>query len=193
MSRRLREENRHPSRALPIVRPERAVVDAASWTRNRRQACGLVLAAIQQRLVRIDGLLDVLDTAGQIRHSKALRRLLIDAEGGVQSMAELDLSQLSSRYGLPQPLRQGVRRDSKGRRRYLDGWYRRADGRAVHLEVDGGVHLDALRWWDDMDRQSDLAIAEDALVVRVAASALRCDPAGVARRLARALGLQISW
>lgn len=193
VSRRLSADDRHPGRVLPIVRVERAVIDAASWTLEPRRACGLVLAAVQQRLVCIEAPLDVLDTAGRVRHSRAIRRVLIDAEGGVQSMAELDLSQLSARYGLPQPVRQSVRRDSQGRRRYLDGWYRRADGRVVHLEVDGGVHLEALRWWDDMDRQSDLAIADDALVLRVAASALRSDPATVALRLGRAVGVQVTW
>lgn len=44
-----------------------------------------------------------------------------------------------------------------------------------------------------MDRQTDLAIAEDALVVRVAAAALRADPAAFARRLARALALTVTW
>ena len=120
-------------------------------------------------------------------------RVLLDAEGGAHSLAEVDLGAISRRYGLPEPGRQAVRRDSSRRRRYLDGWYRRNDGRVVHVEVDGATHLDPRRWWDDMDRQTDLAIAEDALVVRVAAAALRADPAAFARRLARALALTVTW
>ena len=61
----------------------------------------------------------------------------------------------------------------------------------VHLEIDGSVHLNVDVWWEDMDRQTDLAIAEDALVVRIAAAALRSDPFDVAKRLSRALGVPL--
>lgn len=130
VSRRLNHDDRHPARLLPVVRPARAVLDAASWTRDRRAACALLLAAVQQRLVRPDDVLQVLDRSGRIRHRNALRRVLLDAEGGAHSLAEVDLGAISRRYGLPEPGRQAVRRDSSGRRRYLDGWYRRNDGRS---------------------------------------------------------------
>jgi hypothetical protein len=116
---------------------------------------------------------------------------LYDIEGGSQALSEIDLVKLCRSYGLPEPFRQAVRRDSRGRRRYLDAWLRRRDGRVVHLEIDGSVHLNADVWWDDMDRQPDLAIAEDALVVRIAAAALRADPFDVAQRLSRALGVPL--
>ncbi|MGN6473816.1 MAG: hypothetical protein ACTHK4_09250, partial [Mycobacteriales bacterium] len=49
-SRRFGPEDIHPGRVLPQVRIERALIDAAVWSRPPRTACGIVAAGVQQRL-----------------------------------------------------------------------------------------------------------------------------------------------
>ena len=76
-----------------------------------------------------------------------------------------------------------MRRDSAGRRRYLDAYF---DEWQVHVEIDGGQHLDPRQAWDDMRRQNELWIAGDR-VLRFPAWALRADPARVISQVRAAL------
>jgi hypothetical protein len=187
-SRRLHEGDVRPA-GLPTVGLARAVIDMAAWATTSRGACAALAAAVQQRLTTVDHLRTELQVAGRINRRGLIAATLNDIEGGSHALDEIDLVKLCRRYGLPKPERQRKRKDSSGRVRYLDAWLRRADGRIVHVEIDGAVHLTALNWWDDMDRQTDLAIAEDALVVRLASVSIRIDPRSAAQRLARALHL----
>jgi hypothetical protein len=193
VSRRLRPDDVHAARLPPQVRPARALVDTAAWSETSRAACAVLAAGVQQRLVTPQQLWVELERAGKVARHRLLAGVIHDIDGGSHALAELDLVKLCRAYGLPEPLRQQVRRDAKGKRRYLDAWWRRADGRVVHLEVDGSIHLEPDHWWDDMDRQSDLTIAEDALVLRVASLALRAEPFEVAQRIARALGVPLRF
>jgi len=68
-----------------------------------------------------------------------------DIEGGSHSLLEIDFLALARRAGIQAPLRQAIRRDHDGRRRYLD-----AEFNGFTAEVDGAVHLKPLYWWDDM-------------------------------------------
>ena len=77
---------------------------------------------------------------------------------------------------LPVPLRQVVRVEPSGRRRYLDATWRRA------------LHLAPGTWWDDQLRQNELVLA-DELVLRYPSVVIRSEPALVARQLRRALHL----
>ena len=85
-------------------------------------------------------------------------------------------------------MRQAVRLDSYGRRRYLDASWRRADGRLVAVEVDGALHLAPRQWWNDQLRQNELALS-DALVLRYPTVILRTEQRLVARQVIRALDL----
>jgi len=186
-SRRLHADDRRQGTPLPQVRAARAVLDLASWSTKTRVGLAALAAAVQQGIVTVDQLRAELAVAGRITRARLIEKTLHDIEGGAQALSEIDFAVLCRRYGLPEPVRQVRRIDASGRTRYLDVWFRRADGRVVHVEIDGAVHLTPLNWWDDMDRQTDLAIAEDALVVRIASPAIYVDPADVARRVARAL------
>ena len=192
VSRRFGPEDLLSGSVLPRVTPARAAVDAAAWATTPRGGCAVLAAMVQQRLATPEALLTELERAGQVRHRRSLAAALTDIAGGSHAMSEIDLVSLCRRYELPMPERQQRRRDSTGKRRFLDAWWRRADGRIVHLEVDGSVHMSPLRMWDDMDRQTDLAILEDALAIRVSALALRLDPEGVAKRIAAALRLPLT-
>ena len=190
VSRRFTVDDRHPARALPVVRIDRALVDAAAWTARPRRAAAILVAGVQQRLALPDRLRAELRAAGAIRHRRLLRSVLSDVEGGVHALSELDFALLCRRHGLPPPDRQRRRRDASGRVRYLDARFRRPDGRVLNVEIDGAAHFGVLAAWSDMDRDiAFLALGEPT--VRIPSTIVRTDPAGVARRI-RAL-LAAPW
>ncbi len=163
-----------------------AIVIAASTFEKSRSGCGILAAAVQQRLLTADQLLDALNGAARVRHRATLLAAAHDIGGGSQALSEIDFVRLCRRYRLPAPVRQLRRRDSTGRYRYLDATWRRKDGRLVVAEVDGALHLSPRRWWDDQLRQNELALA-DALVLRFPSVVVRTDPGLVATQLRRAL------
>lgn len=56
------------------------------------------------------------------------------------------------------------------------------------VEVDGALHLNPKRWWDDQLRQNELSLA-DALILRFPSVTVRTEEATVVRQLRRALQL----
>ena len=99
-------------------------------SRNSRTACGLLAAVVQQRLALARPVLtdELADAAASVRHCKVLRS---SPRGHFwrkrRGLSEIDfLSRSAGRHGLPEPLRQRMRRDSAGRRRYLDAEFRRS-------------------------------------------------------------------
>jgi very-short-patch-repair endonuclease len=76
-----------------------------------------------------------------------------------------------------------VRFDADGRRSYLDAYF---DEAGVHVEIDGGQHMDVEQWWRDMSRQNALWIDGECLL-RFPAWAIRNHPAGVIAQLNAAL------
>jgi hypothetical protein len=157
-SRRFTAEDLHPGLALAQVRIERALIDAAAWSRSPRTACGIVAAGVQQRLTTPARLVRELECAGAVRHRRLLRSALADIDGGAQAVSELDFLRFCRRNGLPRPTLQVVRIDRTGRRRYLDATFQRRDGQVVHVEIDGALHLVVHTYWADMARGNDLAI-----------------------------------
>jgi hypothetical protein len=162
------------------VRPARAVVDAASWTDEARVACALLIASVQQRVTTVAALREALDAAGQIRHRHQLTAVVVDIEGGVDSLSERDFGRLVRRAGLPEPIRQSVRFDANGRRRYID-----ADFGAFSVEIDGGFHLRPLNYWADARRQNELVLGGDR-IIRFPSVAIRLEPEVVVAQLRQA-------
>ena len=114
-------------------------------------------------------------------------RLAVDDVGqGAQALSEIDLGRLCRRYGLPQPVRQAVRADRYGRRRYVDAEWISRSGRTIVAEVDGALHLAPRRWWDDQLRQNELVLTGD-LVLRFPSVIVRHEQPIVAGQLGRAL------
>jgi hypothetical protein len=163
-----------------------SLVLAASTFDSPRSACGILAAAVQQRLVTADQLRDALQRAPRTRHRRLLHTALDDIGQGAQAMSEIDFGRLCRRAGLPVPTRQAVRVDRSGRRRYLDAEWIRADGRRVVAEVDGALHLSPRRWWDDQLRQNELVIADD-IVLRFPSVVVRTNPEEVVAQLRRVL------
>ncbi|MBA3619426.1 MAG: hypothetical protein H0W56_07540 [Acidothermales bacterium] len=173
-SRRFSRADIHPSSAPPSVRVERALVDAAVWSSSPRRACAIIAAGVQQRLTTVGRLRRELLRAGAVRHRRLLTGLLDDIAGGAQALSEIDFARLCRRGRLPAPTRQAVRRDSRGRRRYLDVEWR-LNGKVFVVEVDGGVHLVAAQSWEDQLRQNELVLKGDT-VLRYPSVIIRTEP-----------------
>lgn len=188
---RLHRHGKRPARTIlgggVEILPD-ALLRAAATFASARPPCGLLAAAVQQRRTSCAALAESLHRFPRLRHHAVLVAAVADIAGGSQALSEIDFVRLCRRHALPEPLRQDVRLDSTGRRRYLDATWRRADGRLVVAEIDGGLHLIATNWWKDQFRQNELALA-DALVLRFPTVVVRLDDDQVARQLRRALRL----
>jgi hypothetical protein len=177
---RFDESELDPSASPPRIRRARAFVDAAIWTPSPRIACALVVASVQQRLVAAPMLRREVLSTGSVRHRAHLLAVITDIEGGAGSLAEIDFTTIARRVGLPPPLRQAIRLDEHGHRRYID-----ADFDAFAVEVDGGLHLRPLNYWADARRQNDLVIGGDR-ILRFPSIAFRLDMPEVEAQLRRA-------
>jgi very-short-patch-repair endonuclease len=155
----------------------RATVDAAAWESHPRKAAGLVLSVLQQRLASPEDIARELAVAGRVRHRAIVRDVLVEAAGGAESVAEIDVVPLLRRAGLPAPTRQAV---IAGRRRDLA--VALADGRMLVLEIDGAHHDGPESRWADADRDAAL-VAADVPVLRIPAYAVRHDTGRVVARL----------
>jgi hypothetical protein len=180
VSRRFTERDIVPGSGLPTVSRGRAVIDAAAWTPKPRVACALMAASVQQRVVPVAALRRELAVAGAIRHGQILRSILADIEGGADSLSEIDFVKLARKAGVPPPIRQSIRHDSAGRRRYLD-----VDFGTFAVEVDGGLHLHAPTYWADARRQNDLVLGGDR-ILRFSSYAIRVEEDVVLAQLRRA-------
>jgi hypothetical protein len=183
-SRNLTVADIHPVRQPPQTRIARSLVDAAAWMATDRGAQAVVAAGVQQRLVRAADLVAELDRNERLHRRRLLKTTLADIAGGAQALSELDFTRLVVRqFNLPEPDRQVPRRDGKGRRRWLDACWEKA---RLVAEIDGAAHIDALQYWDDMDRANDLTL-ENYHVMRFPAWVVRYQPEHVAAKIRRAL------
>ncbi|MFF5176633.1 hypothetical protein ACFY2Q_01210 [Micromonospora sp. NPDC000316] len=163
--------------------PARSIVDAAQWAHGDQEARAIVAAGFQQRMVAADDLYEIVDRLPRVRRRRLILATAADAAGGAHSVAELDFLGLVRRAGLPEPTRQKIRHDSTGRRRYLDAYFEQW---AVHVEIDGGQHVDPRAWWADMSRQNGLWVAGDRLL-RFPSWVLRAHPDEILAQLRAAL------
>jgi hypothetical protein len=147
---------------------------------------GWLAAVVQQRLARPDELAAELERAGRVRHRRLLLHAIGDISSGAHALSEIDFARLCRRYLLPEPIRQAVRLERSGRRRYLDAEWIRPDGHRVVAEVDGAIHLLPRNYWDDMERANELVL-DGRTLLRFAAYAVRAHPERVADQLRRAL------
>lgn len=176
-----------PWRGTRCQPPADALLVAAATFASPRPAAGLLAAAVQQGIVTGPQLLASLERARRVRHRSLLVAATHDIIGGAQALSEIDFGRLCRLHGLPLPERQAVRRDSTGRRRYLDAVWRQPGGGLLVAEVDGAVHLNPRRWWDDQFRQNELAL-DGAVVLRFPSVIVRTQPGQVVAQLRRALG-----
>jgi hypothetical protein len=184
-SRRHREGDMVLRNGLPMHSPERAAIDGGAWSTSSRAACGLLAAVVQQGLSTVTRLSAELDTVGRVNRLRVMRSALSDIGGGSHALSEIDFVRFCRERGLPVPVRQVVRRDSAGRRRYLDVEWRLPDGRRLALEIDGIGHMEVERWYDDLLRAAELMASggTEGPLIRLPAIACRTEPDRVARIL----------
>lgn len=172
----------HPTKKPRRTRPQRSLVDEASWSREPRRARAVVLAGVQQGLARPNALWEALSRRGPCRHRALIRESILDAGGGVHSLPERDFELLRRQAGLPQPSRQHpVCR--QGGSYFLDvGW----DEFDAGVEVHGIPHLDVLQWDRDLFRANEIAVVGPRLLA-FSSYAVRHEPDMVARQVERLL------
>jgi very-short-patch-repair endonuclease len=161
----------------------RSLVDAAQWAHSDDSARAIVAAGFQQRLVRLDEISATLHRLPRARRRRLVLQTAIDAAGGAHSVAEADLARLCRRHRLPAPTQQLSRRDNRGRHRWLDAYW---EEWRLHVEVDGGHHMEVREWWADMRRQNALWVAGER-VLRFPTWAVRHRPDDVAAQIRCAL------
>jgi very-short-patch-repair endonuclease len=178
-------EDVHPLHEPPRTRIERSLVDAASWAPNERLAMAVLAAGVQQGKARVDRLRAVADRNERMYRRRLILEALADIEGGAQALSEIDFTRKVVRaFRLPEPERQSARRDSRGRRRYLDVVW---DRWKVAVEIDGAQHTeDPLQRWEDMKHDIELQ-ADGYQVLRFPAWVVRTRPDFVAQKIREAL------
>jgi hypothetical protein len=147
----------------------------------------MAAAVVQQRICRVEEVEEVMRTVGRVRHKQYLRLALRDIAGGAEALSEIDMAALCRRHGLRAPDRQVVRRDSSGRRRYLDCEWVLDDGTIVVLEIDGAHHLDVRHWEDDIKRERKVVISR-RIVLRATSAEMHLQSIEVVADL-RAVGV----
>ena len=169
---------------LPRLRAEHAVLLAAERDRSLRRAIGLLAASVQQGLTTPQRLGTAALQIAKLRHKRYFLLALGDIDGGAQSFAEIDVVRICRDAGLAAPFRQVLRRDSQGRRRYLDCEWHLPDGRVVVLEIDGSFHMHTEHWVRDMQRERDIVV-DGRVVLRCSSVEIRLEPWRIVRDLVR--------
>jgi hypothetical protein len=186
-SRRLRSNDVIERRGLPCTKVERSAIDAGAWQPFPRFACLILAAVVQQGLTSAPRLSDALRDVGRVRHKAYMRLALSDIGQGAQSLGELDLAAVCRKFDLVPPDRQQIRRDSRGRPRYLDAEWRLPSGEVVVLEIDGSHHLDVANWQADIKSERAI-VTSRRWVLRATTLEIRLEPGSVVADL-RALGV----
>ncbi|MFT4010806.1 MAG: hypothetical protein QM655_12285 [Nocardioidaceae bacterium] len=186
---------RRKSRGLPLLDPAAAAILWSAYESSERSALGLLAAVIQQRVTGARQLEQAIGDLTPIRRAKPMLQAIADFHGGSQSLAERDVLRLLRAAGVPPPQRQVKRQAPDGRARFTDLEWILADGRTLILEVDGGFHLDAGQWADDIARERELLSTGDVIVMWCTTVELRREPGRIARdilRVVRASGTYLS-
>lgn len=182
-TRRLDPAEVHHLGSQPCTMPARSAVDAAQWARSDDEARTIIAATVQQRLVTPADLRTVLARLSGMRRRPVIIQAVNDAAAGAASLPEAEFLALCRRGGLPRPKLQVSRRDTDGRRRFLDALF---EHYGVHAEIDGSQHLDVRAYWADMRRQNALWVAGER-ILRFPSWAIRNQPDEVLETLRAAL------
>jgi hypothetical protein len=175
----------HPTWDPRRTRMPRSLIDAAVWQATDRGALAILAAGVQQRRVRVADLREVVERIGAtLPRRRLILEALSDIEGGAQALSELDFTRkVIRRFRLPEPERQASRKDKRGRQRWIDVVWEKYK---VIVEVDGAQHIEALNYWDDMDRGNGFTI-DGYRLLRFPAWVVRRQPEYVAEQILKAL------
>lgn len=172
----------HPVRTPRRTRLPRSIIDASSWAATDLRAQAILAASVQQGLVSAQSLAEIVHERVNVARRQLIVETIRDVGGGSLSEYELLFMRMCRQFHLPTPTRQRRRRDASQRWRYLDVDF---DEYALSVEIDGQQHMEALAWWEDMQRNNDLVVEDGRWLLRFAGFALRRQTAHVARVLRR--------
>lgn len=173
-SRRLAEGLVQPARAPRRLVLAEAVVDAASRAAGPDRARLLVIATVQQRLLRPDDLRRTVTQRPRLAGRLVITQAIDDVEGGLHSLPERAWDRARRRYRLPEPARQHPVRRADGT------WYLDADFTPwrVGVEINGVQHVRAADAARDHHRRNVLGTG-GRLVITIDSHTVRYRP-GVA-------------
>lgn len=181
-SRRFSEDDVELVDGVRVVVAATAAVHAALWAATDRQATYFLLLAVQQRLATAQEVAEVVATVRRHPRRWLMQRVVAEAQGGVQSLGELDVAVAMRERGLPEPDRQVVRRRPSGTE-YLDARFERY---RLTLEIDGAQHDELEQRVSDVLRDLALAAEGDA-VLRLPVAVFRLAKEQVLDRLEQVL------
>jgi len=149
-----------PDSGPPRVRTPVAALRGALWARTDREATYLVTTSVQQGLVRPEDLGRELLRVRRDKRRLLLHTVVNDLLDGARSLGELEVVEALRERGLPEPTRQVLRRDPRGRY-YLDLYW---EEERLVVEVDGIHHAWAENVVGDALRQNSLALSRDRVL-----------------------------
>ena len=157
----LDDKDVHPLREPQRTRPERSLVDAASWAVSDAQARLITIAGIQQGMATTRMLRESLTRRGRCKRRSIIVESILDAAGGIQSLPERDFREICRTLRLPTPSQQRPMRGKDGRY-YLDVEWTEFH---VSVEIHGMPHM-AVRQWDaDLERANEIVIGDKRLLI----------------------------
>ena len=176
---RLRESRRYRAddvvrTGIPRTRPAVAAIHAALWAASDRQATYFLTLVVQQGLCRPADLSDAATAVRRHPRRRLLAQVVLDLADGSRSLGELDVARAMRTRGLPEPLRQAVRRRASGTQ-YLDADF---PSYGISVEIDGSQHDLPQQRLADLVRDLGLA-TEGRTTVRIPLVAWRLDEAAV--------------
>ena len=145
---------------IPRTIPAVAALRAAQWAVSDRQAALVLLMTVQQRLAAPQHMLELTTQMPGRRRRGFIRRVLLDAADGVQSLGELDFARMCRRRGLPEPSRQVVRRGPRGRIYLVVRW----DHARLVVEIDGAQHREGLNATADNLSRNAVTLTSDRVL-----------------------------
>ena len=157
----------------------RSIIDAASWTPNRRYARAIVIAAVQQGLTTTRHIREAITRRGKCRHRALIVESVVDAAGGIQSLPERDMKEILGQLGWHSVHQRRVR--TPAGRYYLDI---HVPELGLSLEVHGIPHMAVRRWDHDLLRANEIVIRGDRLMA-FSSYAVRHERAEVIDQLRR--------
>lgn len=171
---------------VPRTRPAVAAIRAAHWATSDRQAALILVMTVQQRLAPAEQLVSVARLVRGRTRRRFIARVLTDISDGAHSLGELDFAGMCRRRGLPEPVRQQVRRTPAGRI-YLDVAWRES---ALVVEIDGAHHREGLQVSVDNLGRNEVTLQDDK-VLRIDLIGLRLFEDAFLDQVAR--GLRAQW
>lgn len=169
----------------PSVSAALAVAQCLRWAVTDLQGVFHATWALQRRLITLEQLQAAVKAMPRSPGTANARRRLAFIVPGEHAVSEHQFSTECRRHGLPEPVRQTHRKDSRGRSRFTDVEFRLGD-RVIVVEIDGLAHLNADVMLDDAFRSNDLVLA-NARVLRLPALALRVNSDAFFSQIRRAL------